>query len=528
MRRGRRSKASGTSPRPRVRRPRPRRGTGRLSRRRLPGKKSRKRSFRRASRRASPARRCRSQAARSGSSARKSAVSPSSGRRLRRPRVGAARRAEKRLFARRSRPPAATPSGCEPTGVSRASSIAPRRRARSRRTALLPGRGIRRPRGGAALPPDAAESSARSPRPESAGISESRRARSSTPSALEPREISARTSAGVRSGHTSPGASARRPGLRAARAAAAAHSGQPGNLGRGEGARGLEEPGVRRLRAGRPDAAAPPRAGPRPRRRSASRGRPAVPRAEAVRGIEGVRARAPGRAAGAPRRSRATRAPAGRAARRRRSRAPVRAPRRRARSDQHAGERGRRLRAVAASGSPRGAQQVRLGGEPGPQRRADVGRRRRRELTRPVPARRAASRTAGGRPPGPAGGGPVRAPRSSSLLRGRPILRDRHAPAGPLARVPLGRPHSCANFLLRMSAAASETGLPQANAPLRRPPRARREADRLRRLGDAGAVRGDPARSTAPCASASGIFDVSHMGELEVTRPGRAGRRSSA
>ena len=41
----------------------------------------------------------------------------------------------------------------------------------------------------------------------------------------------------------------------------------------------------------------------------------------------------------------------------------------------------------------------------------------------------------------------------------------------------------------------------------------------LRRVGDARAVRRASARSTSPCATPCGVFDVSHMGEIETSGP---------
>ena len=51
---------------------------------------------------------------------------------------------------------------------------------------------------------------------------------------------------------------------------------------------------------------------------------------------------------------------------------------------------------------------------------------------------------------------------------------------------------------------------------------ARRAADRLRRLGHAGAVLRRSSTSTRPCARRPGIFDVSHMGEVDVRGAARA------
>ena len=58
-----------------------------------------------------------------------------------------------------------------------------------------------------------------------------------------------------------------------------------------------------------------------------------------------------------------------------------------------------------------------------------------------------------------------------------------------------------------------------ADAALRAPRRPRRADGSLRRLGDARPVRGRRSPSTAPCARDCGVFDVSHMGELEVEGP---------
>ena len=50
----------------------------------------------------------------------------------------------------------------------------------------------------------------------------------------------------------------------------------------------------------------------------------------------------------------------------------------------------------------------------------------------------------------------------------------------------------------------------------------------VRRLGDARPVRRASARSTSPSARRAGVFDVSHMGEIETTRPAGRGASCSA
>ena len=76
-----------------------------------------------------------------------------------------------------------------------------------------------------------------------------------------------------------------------------------------------------------------------------------------------------------------------------------------------------------------------------------------------------------------------------------------------------GEPHDCPG--------------PADLTPARPPRRARRQAGRLRRLGDADRVprRRRRRASTPRCASAVGVFDVSHLGKASVTRPGRGGLR---
>ena len=54
---------------------------------------------------------------------------------------------------------------------------------------------------------------------------------------------------------------------------------------------------------------------------------------------------------------------------------------------------------------------------------------------------------------------------------------------------------------------------------VRGPRRRRGEAGRLRRLGDAGASTTGFARSTSACGARCGVFDVSHMGEIETEGP---------
>ena len=57
-----------------------------------------------------------------------------------------------------------------------------------------------------------------------------------------------------------------------------------------------------------------------------------------------------------------------------------------------------------------------------------------------------------------------------------------------------------------------------ADAAVRPPRRARRDAGPVRRLGDAGAVRGRD-RGAPAVRTDAGAFDVSHMGEIEVEGP---------
>ena len=84
----------------------------------------------------------------------------------------------------------------------------------------------------------------------------------------------------------------------------------------------------------------------------------------------------------------------------------------------------------------------------------------------------------------------------------------RPAPAGPVGS-------------LRRALAADHRD-PPPHAPVRAPRARRGQARAVRRLGDAGAVRGHPPGARGRAHRGAGMFDVSHMGEIETSGP--AGR----
>ena len=119
--------------------------------------------------------------------------------------------------------------------------------------------------------------------------------------------------------------------------------------------------------------------------------------------------------------------------------------------------------------------------------------------------------------------------RSPAHVAGDLGRRDRH-PVVPEGLTALSGPPAAG----ARSAADSLSGLvPPPPTRFRRTPlferheAAGRQAGAVRGLGDARAVRGHPRRSTWRCARAPGMFDVSHMGEIETRGPGRRGASCS-